>query len=174
MTIAWHVLHSKPSREKFLCEQLRSHELEAYCPQLRVHPANPRARRFKPFFPGYVFVRVALEQIKLSTLQWMPGATGLVSFGGAPASVPDALIRAIRQRADEIGDSIGEGNAKLKPGDEVVIVGGPFDGYEAIFESRLSGSERARVFLMYLQAQQKLDLPWAQIQYKKTGAELRS
>jgi transcription antitermination factor NusG len=167
MTVTWHVLHSKPGRESFLCEQLLSRELEAYCPQVRVHPANPRARKVRPYFPGYVFVRVALEQIKMSTLQWMPGATGLVSFGGVPASVPEALILAIRQRADEAGQADRRGLANLKQGEWVVIEGGPFNGYEAIFETRLPGNERARVFLRYLQAYQKLDLPLGQIQPKK-------
>lgn len=164
MAVTWHVLHSKPRSEKFLCEQLLARELKAYCPQIRVQPANPRARKIKPYFPGYVFVRVAFEQIKLSTLQWMPGAIGLVSFGGEPACVPDALIHAIRQRTDEINNL---GLDHWKQGDTVMIEGGPFDGYEAIFEARLPGSERVRVFLKFLQVQQKLELPIGQIQFKK-------
>jgi transcriptional antiterminator RfaH len=167
LTAAWHVLHSKPSREEFLCDQLLSRELEAYCPRVRVHPANPRARRSRPYFPGYVFVRVALEQVGTSALQWMPGAAGLVSFGGVPASVPDALIQALRRRAEEVRDSDRRWHENLKPGDRVVIEGGPFDGYEAIFETRLPGSQRARVLLNYLQAHQKLELPLGQVQQKK-------
>jgi transcriptional antiterminator RfaH len=150
MTAAWHVLHSKPLSEHFLCEQLRARELEAYCPQIRVRPANPRARKTQPYFPGYVFVRVALEQIRLSSLQWMPGATGLVSFGGQPAHVPEALIHDIRRRTEALNAAQAAGPARLQRGDPVTIAGGPFDGYEAIFESRLPGSERARVLLKYL------------------------
>jgi hypothetical protein len=31
MTATWHVLHSKPRSEEFLCGQLRRRALEAYC-----------------------------------------------------------------------------------------------------------------------------------------------
>jgi transcriptional antiterminator RfaH len=163
MAATWHVLHSKPRSELFLCEQLRARDLEAYCPQIGVRPANPRARRTQPYFPGYVFVRVALEEVKASSLQWMPGATGLVSFGGEPARVPDALIGALRRRMEAQRD----GPERLQAGDPVRIHGGPFDGCEAIFEARLPGSERARVLLRYLQALQKLDLPIWQVQPTK-------
>jgi transcription elongation factor/antiterminator RfaH len=164
----WYVLHSKPRKENLLWEQLRLREIEAFHPQLRVQPVNPRARKVRSYFPGYVFVRVDLDQVNWSTLQWMPGATGLVSFGGEPASVPESLIQAIRHRVEEINASGGEQLMELKQGDPVVIQGGAFDGYEAIFDAKVSGNERVRVLLTFLKAQQKwLDLPAAQIKKKK-------
>ena len=164
----WYVLHSKPRKEDLLWEQLRLREIEVFHPRLRVQPVNPRARKVKPYFPGYVFVRVDLEQVNWSTLQWMPGATGLVSFGGEPASVPETLIQAIHNRVEQINASGGEQLEGLKQGDTVIIQGGAFDGYEAIFDAKVSGNERVRVLLTFLQAQKKrLELPAAQIKKKK-------
>lgn len=168
MTARWYAMHSKPRKEALLWEQLQIREIEAYHPRIRVQPVNPRARKVKPYFPGYVFVRVDLEKFNWSSLQWMPGATGLVAFGGEPASVPDALIQAIRHRVDEINASGGEQLEGLQPGDPVLIQGGAFDGYEAIFDTKVSGNERVRVLLSLLQAQQKpLELPASQIKRKK-------
>lgn len=147
MSENWYVLRSKPRKEEFLLEQLLSREIESYCPRIHVQPVNPRARKVKPYFPGYVFVHINLEQFNLSTLQWMPGATGLVSFGGQPAFVQDSLVQAIRNHVDEINASGGELLETLKPGDEISIQAGPFAGYEAIFDARISGSERVRVLL---------------------------
>lgn len=147
MSESWYVLRSKPRKEEFLLEQLLSHKIKAYFPRIRVQPVNPRARKIKPYFPGYVFVHLNLERINLSWFQWMPGATGLVSFGKQPAFVHDSLVKAIRKRVDEINAAGGELLDTLKPGDEVSIKTGPFAGYEAIFDAQFSGSERVRVLL---------------------------
>ena len=168
MTAQWYAMHSKPRKEDLLWDQLLIRKIEAYHPRIKVQPVNPRARKVKPYFPGYVFVRVDLEQVNRSSLHWIPGTTGLVSFGGEPASVPDAMIRTIRHRVDAINANGGEQLEGLQPGDPVVIQGGAFDGYEAIFDMKLSGSERVRVLLTLLQAQQKrLELPVGQIKKSK-------
>ena len=167
MTAQWYALHSKPLKEAFLWQQLRLHEIESYYPCLRVQPVNPRARRVRPYFPGYVFGCMDLEHVSLSTLQWLPGSVGIVSFGGMPAPVPEHLISAIRRRVDEINAAGGELFAGLKPGDTVTIQAGPFQGYEAIFDARVSGDERVRVLLKLLNHRQlSLEIPGAQIQRK--------
>lgn len=89
---------------------------------------------------------VDLEQTSMSTLQWITGATGLVSFGGEPAHVPDVL----------------------RSGEPVVIDSGPLAGYEAIFDTRLPGTERVRVLLKLLRNRQMpVDLPAGQVRPKK-------
>jgi transcriptional antiterminator RfaH len=165
MTAQWYALHSKPMKEALLSEQLCLHQIESYFPCLRVKPVNPRARKVRPYFPGYVFGHVDLEQTNLSILQWMPGSTGIISFDGVPSIVPDSLIIAIRQRVDEINAAGGELFEGLRPGDLVMIQEGAFKGYEAIFDARLSGHERVRVLLKLLSRKQiPLELPSSQVQ----------
>ena len=167
MTMNWYVLHSKPNKEDFLCDQLLSHQLEAYCPRIPVQTVNPRARQTKPYFPGYVFVRVDIENVKVSSLEWIPGAAGFVSFDRHPADVPDNLVNSIRRRVDEIKAAGGELFESLRPGQTVVIKDGPFAGYEAIFDSRLSAFDRVRVLLTLLQKQYlPLELSAGQLQQK--------
>jgi transcriptional antiterminator RfaH len=137
-------------------------------PQLRVRPVNPRSRTIRPYFPGYLFLQTDVEQVGTSTFQWMPFSCGFVSFDGTPATVPDHLVDAICRHVDQINAAGGEHLAGLKPGDAVVIQGGPFDGYEAILDARLSGTERVRVLLSLLRARQvRVELPAAQIGRKR-------
>lgn len=118
----------------------------------------------RPYFPGYLFVHTDLPSVGQSVFTWMPYSQGLVSFDSDPAEVPEALIDAIRRRVDEINASGGEQMVGLQHGETVVIEGGPFDGYHAIFDARVAGNERVRVLLRLLQAEQlKLELPAHQI-----------
>jgi transcriptional antiterminator RfaH len=150
MTTHWYALRSKPRKEDVLYRQAHSHGFKIFYPRLRVQPVNPRSKKYKPYFPGYMFVQVDLEEVGISTFQWMPHSVGLVSFGGDPAYVPDNLIYTLQKRVDEINEAGGEVYDGLKPGDPVKISDGPFSGYEAIFDERLPGSERVRVLIQML------------------------
>jgi len=166
----WYVLHSHPNKEELLWRQVLNHGFEAFYPRIRVHPTNPRARKIKAYFPGYLFVRADITSSGLSVFQWMPFATGLVSFGGEPSVVPDHLIATIRQRIGEIADAGGELFDGLKPGDPVYIHSGPFSGYEAIFDLRLTGSERVRVLLKMLNNRNlPIELDSGQIEKKSSS-----
>jgi len=150
MATYWYVLHSKPHKEELLAEQLELRRIETFAPHIRVQVVNPRARKVRAYFPGYLFVHVDLEQMGLSALQYVPGSAGLISFGGEPAFVPDGLIHAIRQRVQEIDSAGGELFDVLKPGETVLVHSGPFAGYDAIFDVRLPGTERVRILLKLL------------------------
>ena len=125
-----------------MAEQLDLRRIETFAPRVRVQVVNPRARKVRAYFPGYIFVHTDLEKLGRSVLQYVPGSAGLIAFGGEPAFVPEALIHAIRQRVDEINSAGGELFDALKSGDTVLVHSGPFAGYEAIFDVRLPGTER--------------------------------
>jgi transcriptional antiterminator RfaH len=165
--IQWYAFQSKPRKEQMLCEQLRIREIDTFFPCLQVQPVNPRARKVKSYFPGYVFVRVDLERVGRSILEWIPGAIGIVHFGGEPAPVSDHFVDTLQRHLDSINVSESEPSEKFKPGDVVAINGGIFAGYEAIFDTRLSGRDRVEVLLKILQdAQIRVQLPIEQISSK--------
>jgi transcriptional antiterminator RfaH len=163
--LQWYVLRSKPNKEMVLWRELSARGFECFYPCLRLKPVNPRSRKIRPYFPGYLFVYADIEQVGASTFQWMPFSGGFVSFDEVLATVPDNLIQAIRRHVEQINAAGGEQMAGLKQGDAVRIQGGPFDGYEGIFDARLPGRERVRVLLKLLQIRQVgIELPTAQIQ----------
>jgi transcriptional antiterminator RfaH len=154
MTAYWYALQSKPNKEEALFQQLQLQGVEVYFPRIRVHPVNPRARKIKAYFPGYMFIHADIEAVGLSTFQWMPFARGMVTFGHEPAAVPDSLIHAIRRRVEDVNAAGGEVFDGLHKGDTVYIHDGPFAGCEAIFDVRLPGSERVRVLIQWLSQRQ--------------------
>jgi transcriptional antiterminator RfaH len=152
----WYAMRSKPRKEDVIWRQMQNRGFETFYPRLRVNPVNPRSRKLRPYFPGYLFVMVDLEEVGQSLFQWMPHSMGLVSFGGEPAQVPPHLIEAIRTRLEQVNAAGGEVFDGLKVGDTVRISEGPFKGYEAIFDARLPGSERVRVLLELLGSQRQV------------------
>ena len=128
MAESWYALRSKPRKEEVLWQQLLARDIEVFFPRIRVHPVNPRSRKLRPYFPGYMFVQVDIEQVGLSKFNWMPFAIGLVSFDGEPATVPESLIYEVRNRVEEIAEAGGEFYDGLQTGDPVRISTGPFAG----------------------------------------------
>jgi transcriptional antiterminator RfaH len=169
MGLNWYAVRSKPRKEDVLWKQLQVQGYEVFYPRLRVHTVNPRARQVKAYFPGYMFVQADLVQTGLSAFKWMPHSLGLVAFGDEPSIVPENLIYAIQRRVEEIASAGGELFDGLRSGDSVVISDGPFAGYEAIFDTRLPGSQRVRVLLQLLTNQRVIpvELQAGQIKRKK-------
>ena len=151
MASSWYAIRSKPNKEEFLAGQLRAHGLEVYFPVLYVKPANPRSRKIRPYFPNYLFVHVDLDTVNTSDLRWMPGTSGLVSFDGKPASVPDILIDTLKKRVNNDNQTLQDQTKNFKSGDEVLIQSGLFAGYEAVFDTNISGEDRVRVLVDLLQ-----------------------
>jgi len=150
MSLAWYAINSHPNKENLLWKQLEQRGFECYYPRIKVNPVNPRSRKIRPYFPGYLFIRVDIEEVGISTFQWMPYAKSLVSFAGNPPAVPDPFIKELQKKLGEIQKKGGEFFSDIHAGDLVSIKAGPFEGYEAIFDIRLDGSERVRILLKML------------------------
>ncbi len=148
--LCWYALRSKPNKEEFVWRQAESQGINTFYPRIRVNPINPRARKVRPYFPGYLFVRVDLEQARVTAFKWMPEAAGLVMFDGRPAVVEDQLIESLKRHVEALNRAEAQPLEGLKRGDPLEIRSGPLAGYQAIFDVALSGRERVRVLLMLL------------------------
>ncbi|MDX1664741.1 MAG: transcription termination/antitermination NusG family protein [Candidatus Promineifilaceae bacterium] len=150
MVPEWYVLRTKPHKERSVYQLLKSRDFDVYFPSIEVEPVNPRAARVRPFFPGYMFVRLDLDEQGENVLRWMPGTNGLVRFGGEPATVPESLIGELKKRLKQLAEAPPPREDLPQKGDRVRIISGPFAGYEAIFDTRLSGRDRVQVLMTFL------------------------
>src|SRR5690606_26477149 len=150
MSFCWYMLHTHLHKVFHVVQYLQSHNIVTFFPTLKVKSVIPRASRVRGFFPRYLFVQADLDEVGLNGLQWIPGAVGLVSFGGEPAVVPDAFIHELKRRIARIEQSGGLHLEGLKQGDRIKIVKGPLVGYDAIFDAHLPAEERVLVLLHWL------------------------
>ncbi|HSM24684.1 MAG TPA: transcription termination/antitermination NusG family protein [Anaerolineaceae bacterium] len=164
----WYVIQSHPNKEQMLYTQLELLGLEIFFPKIRVKPVNPRSRKIRPYFPGYIFLKTDLETITTSTIKWMPHSRGIVSFGGEASIVPESLIQALKQKFGESAEAIIDLNEEIQSGAPVTIEYGPFKGYEGIFDMKLDGSDRARILIKMLSDNYvSVELEISQIQKKQ-------
>ena len=145
----WYVIQNKYRKESSLYRLLEDKGFEVFYPRLRVDPVNPRSKKEKPYFPGYMFVYTDLSEVQIRTFQRMPYAIGLVSFGGVPATVPEHVIATIRNNL-ELDQSEIKSKKKFHQGEAVKVLSGPFSGYEGIFDKSIAGETRVHILLSLL------------------------
>ena len=157
----WFVVHTKPRQEAVAQAQLARQGYPVYVPRLRL----PRLRRsrwsdvIEPLFPRYLFVGLEVGEQPLAPIRSTRGVSTVLRFGDRYAEVPMALIDALRDRADESGLHVLADRGFHK-GDRLHIIAGPFQGFEAVFESA-AGADRVRVLLEVLGAAASVTLPMA-------------
>lgn len=142
---AWYVLHVKSRFENVVNEGLTQKSFEAFLPKIRVR--SRRRDRVKmidvPLFPGYLFVRTSLEPTLHLEIVKVVGAVRLIgNRTGPPVPVPDEVISSLRVMVSADG-TITTG-ARLKRGDRVMVMSGPFAGIIGVF-SRYRGKSRVIV-----------------------------
>ncbi|MFZ1971953.1 MAG: UpxY family transcription antiterminator [Candidatus Acidiferrales bacterium] len=92
----WYAAYTLSRHEKTTAKHFGQRAIEHFVPTYEsVHFWKDRRKRITaPLFPGYVFVRVPLQD-KLSVLV-VPGVVRLVGFENRPVAVPDEEIAALR------------------------------------------------------------------------------
>lgn len=136
----WYALYTCPRHEKCVAQQIEQRNISCFLPLYRsVRRWKDRRQQLElALFPGYVFVRLALQD-RFRVLQ-LPSAVRLVSFRGQPAVLPEAEIEGLRQRLS--GDACIEPHPYLRVGRRVRVCGGPMQGLEGIIVRR---KDRCRV-----------------------------
>lgn len=127
---SWFALHACAQHEKRIAAELHRRCIENFLPLVRSvrQWKDRRVYLDTPLFPGYLFVRIALQE-KLQALQ-VPGVVRLVGFAGQPHALPDDEVAALRA-----GISAGlnlQRHPFLTVGCRVRLIRGPLTGFSGI------------------------------------------
>jgi transcription antitermination factor NusG len=130
----WYAAYTCAQHEKRVAEQLAKREVEHFLPLYSSvrRWKDRRVRLSLPLFPGYVFIRLALQD-RLCVLQ-IPNVVRLIGFGGLPTALPDEEVEILRSGlADQLR---AEPHPFLTIGRRVRIVSGPLAGFEGILRRK--------------------------------------
>jgi len=151
----WYVVYSKPHKEEQAQFHLRMKRLEVFFPRLDLVRVAEKRKRIIPLFPNYLFVRIHLPT-ESHYVTWSPGVKRLVSFGDRPIPLDDDVVNFLKQQTDAEG--LIKARSQLRPGQEVEIRGGPFDGLIAIIQDPPDAKGRGRILLKLLSRQISVEL----------------
>jgi transcription antitermination factor NusG len=153
------VVRTKPRQEKIAVRHLAQRNVKPYCPMFLRPPWHLRAPRGPvPLFAGYVFVSCD-PQVQLNAVRYCPGILGPVSFNGAPATVEQDLIDALRLREGDRGYALPDEVARGIPkGATVRIMAGPLEGIKGVFRGYVRGRERARILMDFLRSRHEVEV----------------
>jgi len=158
----WFTVRCRPGREGTAFLELERQGLTVYLPQALklIRHARKMDEVPRPFFSGYLFLHLAPNERRWTSIRSTPGVVGAVHFGQCYPYVPDHVITSLKGLEDVAG-YICEGTDPVppfKPGERVVVRDGQFSGLEGLFVCR-NGNERAMVLLGLLQRQVRAKVP---------------
>ncbi len=142
--LAWYALLTRTRYENTVCEGLIKKSFDIFLPTISV-PSKRRDRKVTlhpPLFPNYLFVKTSLNPNRHTEMLKTVGAIRLIGGATGPIPVADEVINSLRimvVNASHI--AIGK---RLKKGDPVCVVNGPFSGIRGFF-SRYRGKNRVIV-----------------------------
>lgn len=130
----WYAAYTRANHERRVAQELAERGVEHFLPQYQSRRKwkDREVELALPLFPGYVFVRMALEH-KLRVLQ-VPGVACLVSFAGKPAVVPAEEFARIQELLNR--RVLATPHPYLNVGRRARVLDGPFAGLEGIVVRR--------------------------------------
>jgi transcriptional antiterminator RfaH len=171
-TPAWFCVRSQPKHEHIAAAHLRQEpDLEVFLPRLRFK----RPTRVGPawvteaLFPSYFFARfdwlTALRKVHHAR-----GVRNVVHFGERWPTIPDRIIAELRAHLGD--EEIHQVDPDLQPGDEVQIVGGAFEGLQAVIQRVMPGRKRVAVLMEFLGQQTTVQVDNQWVVLEKQGRKL--
>ena len=117
----------------------------------------------RKFFPGYVMVRMTLNDETWSLVRNTAKVTGFLGPGGKPSPIPD-------HEADRIRSQIQEGVEHPKPtiafisGDNVRVSDGPFASFNGVVEEVDEAKGRLKVSVSIFGRATPVELEYSQVE----------
>ena len=169
----WYCLRSLPKQEHIAAANLRSilREIDVFCPRLRIKRRCSRGEVWfvEALFPGYLFAKFN-PNLSMQTVKSVPGVKTVLSFGRITATIHDDIIAGLR--ADFDHNEIHEVSDDLRPGDEITLTSGPFQGIRANVIRLLPSSNRIQVLMELLGRTTPVEVPIQDVSTKKNTTQL--
>lgn len=174
MAQKWYIIHTYSGFEEkvrtAILERARAHKVEhliteVLVPTEKVEEMVKGERRLtdRKFYPGYVLVRMELNDTTWHVVKDTPKVTGFVGSKTEPTAIPD-------EEAEKILAQIREGalkpkpKIKFEPGDKVVVTEGPFTNFTGTVDEVRADRGRVRVMISVFGRPTPVELEFTQLE----------
>lgn len=157
-TSRWYAVHCQPHRESSAAGHLRKQDFEIFLPwreKTRRHARKIENVR-RPFFLGYLFIRLDLARDAWRCVNSTFGVARIVMQNDRPAPAPRGVIEALEAACDEQG--ILHLKKDFRLGQKVRITDGPLVDLVGELD-QLTDLERVRVLIDIMGGRTRVLLP---------------
>ena len=158
MSKEWFILQYKSNSHHLAVKNLARQGFEIFLP---LHDSTSRKlSRFinisKPLFPGYMFIKFDKAESEWHKINNTYGVSRLITFNSILKSIPTRFIESLMKRYDSSGKLIPI--EKLKKGDQVTVLTGPFASFIATVE-KYEGDQRIWLLMNFMGRKTKIITP---------------
>lgn len=174
MTKRWYIVHTYSGHEQkakqALLERAKAMGHEEAIDEILIPEENvvevvkgEKRTSKRKFFPGYILVRMDLNDDTWHIVRDTPKVTGFVGGGTQPTPIDDEEVARMTQQ-------IKEGAAKPKPkilfeeGENVRVVSGPFANFSGFVDEVRPEKEKVRVMVQVFGRATPVELDYMQIE----------
>jgi transcriptional antiterminator NusG len=171
--LLWYVVHTYSGHENraklSLIDRVRNANLNDYFGDVLIPTESvmevvkgQRRTSTRKFYPGYMFVQMALNERTFHLVKGTPKITGFLG-GRHPTPVPEREITGIHS-------AMTEGKQKPKPkvsfeqGDSVRVIDGPFSNFSATVEEVKPDKQKVKVLVSIFGRATPVELDFTQVE----------
>lgn len=174
MAAQWYIVHAYSGFEKKVANDIlekaeqkgmrdRIEEVVVPMEEITEVRRGKKVAAERKFFPGYVLVKMDLDDETWHLVRNLPRVTGFLGGNGRPQPISD-------REAEQIFQQIREGMEKPKPavifdaGETVKIVDGPFESFVGTVEDVDLEKERLKVSVTIFGRSTPVELEYTQVE----------
>ena len=149
----WYLLRTKFRQEKKAAKELMQQKFVVFLPLCQREKLVRKKVVIKeePLFARYLFISLNIEQTNWTSIRSTRGISNFVEFGDGPTRVPDEIVKELK------AINLLTIEPRLRIGETVKILDGPFTGLNAIYQAP-NGDSRAHILITFLQQKQHLSI----------------
>ncbi len=173
MEFEWYIVHTYSGYEHkvkaSLEERIKSSGKEKYFDKILVPTEKvvelvkgERKESVRKFYPGYILVRMVLNDETWHLVRSTPKVTGFLGGKDRPIPLPE-------EEAEKIIERMAEGRLKPRPkyqlekGDEVKVIDGPFTNFSGIVDEVNPEKGKVRVLVSIFGRSTPVELEFVQV-----------
>jgi transcription termination/antitermination protein NusG len=172
-TMKWYVVHTYSGHENrarlSLQDRIRTHNMtdrfgEILIPTESVVETVKGQRRTmtRKFYPGYIFVQMALSEATFHLVKNTPKVTGFLG-GTNPTPVKESEIKSVTQAMTE-GAVKPRSRITFEEGDSVRVIEGPFSNFAGTVEEVKQEKQKVRVLVSIFGRATPVELDFSQVE----------
>ena len=173
MSLKWYVVHVYSGHEqkvkKALEEKIETSRYPEKFDEILIPTENvvelvngKRKESSRKFYPGYILVRMHLDNETWHMITSTPKVTGFLGGKNKPAPISDREAQTIIEKM-QIGKDKPQPKFYFEPGDDVKVIDGPFSNFNGTVENVSPDKEKVKVLVSIFGRPTPVELKFIQV-----------